>query len=90
MKNYFDTAVFSSALSLILIIIIGFLGVEQYNTRVENELLKQQVDSLRSECNTINSLYSEATHMAIQLSDRINRLYEIDSAAHKKLFSETD
>lgn len=90
MKNYFDTAVFSSALSLILIIIIGFIGVEQYETMVENEILRQKVDSLQSECNTINNLYSEASKMAIQLSDRLDELKCEDSATYTNLFSETD
>lgn len=56
----------------------------------EISFLEIRVDSLINECNKKDTLLHDATITAIQLSDHLNRLYEISPETHKKLFSETD
>lgn len=53
-------------------------------------VLEIKVDSLMLECSRKDTIISEATQTAIQLSDKLNDLYDIHPAVHKKLFSEAD
>lgn len=49
--------------------------------------LEITVDSLRAECYNKDTAIDEATRTAIQLSDKLNELYEIHPKIHKELFS---
>ena len=90
MKNHYNTAVFASVLLVILLLIMTMVGIQYHNQTVQNDLLRQKVDSLSVECKRLNVSLDEATSIALSLSDRMGKLYEMDPATHKKLFSETD
>ena len=85
-----STAVFASILSIVIMILASFVGVQYHNVSVENDILLQKVDSLRAECYKKDTTIDEATSIALSLSDRMGKLYEIDPKTHKKLFSEAD
>ena len=46
------------------------------------------IDSLKIECSIKDIYIDDATKTAIQLSDKINVLYEMNPSVHKDLFSE--
>ena len=50
--------------------------------------LNSTIDSLKLECNLKDTAIDEATQTAMQLSDKINLLYERNPSAHKDIFSE--
>lgn len=90
MNQFNSTALFASILSIIIMILASFVGVQYNNVRVENEHLRQRVDSLKIQCIQKDSTIDEATSIALSLSDRMGKLYEMDPKTHKKLFSEAD
>lgn len=90
MKNYYNTAIFASALLVIFIALLSMLGIQYHNETVKNDILRQKVDSLSIEVINLNVSLDESTNISISLADRLSRLYEIDKEAHRKLFSETD
>jgi len=49
--------------------------------------LNKTVDSLKLECNLKDTAIDEATKTAIQLSDRLNVLYEKSPSIHKAIFN---
>jgi len=49
--------------------------------------LNKTVDSLKLECNLKDTAIDESTKTAMQLSDKLNLLYEINPSVHKELFS---
>jgi hypothetical protein len=49
--------------------------------------LNATIDSLKLECNLKDTAIDEATKTAIQLSDRLNVLYEKSPSIHKAIFS---
>jgi hypothetical protein len=85
-----STTVFSSLLSIVIIALASIVGVRYKSVKIENDLLKKQVDSLMVQCYKKDTIIDEATSIALSLSDRMGKLYEIDPVTHKKLFSETD
>jgi len=85
-----STAVFATVLCMIIMILASLVGVQYHNVGIENDILRQRVDSLRSECYKKDSTIDEATGIALSLSERMGRLYEMDPKTHKKLFSETN
>jgi hypothetical protein len=80
-------------LSVITIVItcvlfcIVFLSSEDQN---KISYLEVKVDSLMLECSKKDTMIDEATMTAIQLSDKLNMLYEKNPRIHKEVFSETD
>ena len=90
MNNYKSTAFFASLLSVIIMTLASLVGIQYNNARVENDQLRQRVDSLMVQCHKKDVSLDEATSIALSLSDRMGKLYEMDPATHKKLFSETD
>lgn len=90
MKNYYNTAIFASALLVIFISLLSMLGIQYHNETVKNDILRQKVDSLTKEVTNLNVSLDESTSIALSLADRMSKLYEIDKEAHRKLFSETD
>jgi uncharacterized membrane protein len=85
-----STALFASILSIVIMILASFVGVQYNYVRVENNQLRTKVDSLTIQCTQKDSAIDEATSIALSLSDRMGKLYEIDPKTHKKLFSEAD
>jgi hypothetical protein len=85
-----STALFASILSIIIMILASFVGVQYNHVRIENNQLRIRVDSLKIQCTQKDSAIDEATSIALSLSDRMGMLYEIDPKTHKKLFSEAD
>lgn len=53
-------------------------------------VLQVKVDSLMLECSKKDTIIHESTMTAIQLSDKLNLLYEKNPSIHKELFSEAD
>lgn len=53
-------------------------------------VLQVKVDSLTHQCYVKDTAIDEATRTAIQLSDRLNKLYEKNPVIHKELFNEAD
>lgn len=49
--------------------------------------LNATIDSLKLECNLKDTAIDESTKTAIQLSDRLNVLYEKSPSIHKAIFS---
>jgi len=84
------TALFASILSIVIMTLASLVGVQYNKVRIENEMLMKQVDSLVVQCHKKDTTIDEATHIALSLSDRMGKLYDIDPVTHKKLFSETD
>jgi hypothetical protein len=85
-----STSVFASLLSIIILILASIVGVQYQKASVENDNLRQRVDSLMIQCQKKDVSLDEATGIALSLSDRMGKLYEMDPETHKKLFSETD
>jgi sensor domain CHASE-containing protein len=85
-----STAVFAVVLCIVIMILTIPIGIQYNNVRVENEHLRQRVDSLTAQCYRKDTTIDEATSIALSLSDRMGRLYEMDPETHKKLFSEAD
>lgn len=85
-----STAVFAVVLCIVIMILTIPIGIQYNNLRVENEHLRQRVDSLKIQCTQKDSAIDEATSIALSLSDRMGKLYEMDPKTHKKLFSEAD
>jgi hypothetical protein len=90
MNNYNSTALFASILSIVIMILASFVGVQYNYVSIENKHLRQTVDSLKVQCYKKDTAIDEATSIALSLSDRMGRLYEMDPKTHKKLFSEAD
>lgn len=90
MNNYNSTALFASILSIIIMILASFVGIQYNQVSIENQQLRQRVDSLKVQCYSKDSTIDEATSIALSLSERMGRLYEMDAKTHKKLFSETN
>jgi hypothetical protein len=90
MNNYNSTALFASILSSIMMILASFVGIQYNKVSIENQQLRQRVDSLKVQCYSKDSTIDEATSIALSLSERMGRLYEMDAKTHKKLFSEAD
>lgn len=85
-----STALFASILSIVIMILASFVGVQYNKVSIENQQLRQRVDSLTVQCYNKDTTIDEATSIALSLSDRMGRLYEMDPETHKKLFSEAD
>lgn len=85
-----STALFASILSIVIMILASFVGVQYNYVSIENQQLRQRVDSLTAQCYKKDTTIDEATSIALSLSDRMGRLYEMDPETHKKLFSEAD
>jgi hypothetical protein len=85
-----STALFASILSIVIMILASFVGVQYNKVSIENQQLRQRVDSLTVQCYKKDTTIDEATSIALSLSDRMGRLYEMDPETHKKLFSEAD
>lgn len=85
-----STAIFSSILCMVIMILTIPVGVRYHNVVIENEILTQRVDSLKVECQKKDVSIDDATSIALSLSERIGKLYEIDPVTHKKLFNEAD
>jgi len=81
---------FASLLVIIMIATVTALGVSHRRVSERNEILKAKVDSLTTEVKNLNISLDESTNIALSLADRLNRLYEIDKEAHKKLFIEAN
>ena len=62
------------------------IGNDLTRLEVENSELRMKVDSLTGECRSKDSAVSDATGIALDLSERINILYEKDKEAHAKMF----
>lgn len=62
------------------------IGNDLTRLEVENSELRMKIDSLTSECIVKDSAVSHATGIALDLSERINVLYEKDKEAHAKMF----
>jgi hypothetical protein len=90
MNNFNSTALFASILSIVIMILASFVGVQYNYVSIENQQLRQRVDSLTAQCYKKDTTIDEATSIALSLSDRMGRLYEMDPETHKKLFSEAD
>lgn len=90
MNNFNSTALFASLLSIVIMILASFVGVQYNNVSIENDQLRQRVDSLMVQCQKKDVSLDEATSIALSLSDRMGKLYEMDPVTHKKLFSEAD
>lgn len=88
--NNNSTALFATLLSIVIMILASFVGVQYNNAKVENDQLRQRVDSLMVQCYKKDTTIDEATSIALSLSDRMGKLYEIDPVTHRKLFSEAD
>jgi hypothetical protein len=71
-------------------ILASFVGVQYNYVSIENQQLRQRVDSLTAQCYKKDTTIDEATSIALSLSDRMGKLYEMDPETHKKLFSEAD
>lgn len=78
--------VITFVITMVLLCVVFTCSEDQKNI----SFLEIKVDSLINECNKKDTMIDEATETAIQLSDQLNRLYEISPDTHKKLFSETD
>jgi len=85
-----STAVFSVILCMIIMILASAVGVQYHNVSVENDILRQTVDSLKVQCYKKDTAIDDATSIALSLSDSMGKLYEIDPSTHKKLFNEAD
>lgn len=85
-----STAVFAVILCIIIMILTVPIGVQYQNLSIENQHLRQTVDSLKVQCYKKDTTIDEATGIALSLSERMGRLYEMDPKTHKKLFSETN
>lgn len=85
-----STAVFATVLCMIIMILASAVGVQYHNVGVENDILRQRVDSLKFECYKKDETINETTSIALSLSERVGKLYEIDPVTHKKLFNEAD
>jgi uncharacterized membrane protein len=85
-----STALFASILSIVIMILASFVGVQYNYVSIENQQLRQRVDSLTVQCYKKDTTIDEATSIALSLSDRMGKLYEMDPETHKKLFSEAD
>lgn len=90
MNNYNSTALFASLLSIAIFILASFVGVQYNYVKIENDKLRHTVDSLMVQCYKKDTTIDEATSIALSLSDRMGKLYEIDPVTHRKLFSEAD
>jgi sensor domain CHASE-containing protein len=90
MNNFNSTALFASILSIVIMILASFVGVQYNYVSIENQQLRQRVDSLTAQCYKKDTTIDEATSIALSLSDRMGKLYEMDPETHKKLFSEAD
>lgn len=90
MNNYNSTAIFASVLTVIIMFLATLVGIQYNRESIQNEQLRQRVDSLTAECHKKDLSLDEATSIAMSLSDRMGKLYEIDSVTHRKLFSEAD
>jgi uncharacterized membrane protein len=90
MNNFNSTALFASILSIVIMILASFVGVQYNYVSIENQQLRQRVDSLTVQCYKKDTTIDEATSIALSLSDRMGKLYEMDPETHKKLFSEAD
>jgi DNA-binding transcriptional regulator YbjK len=90
MNNFNSTALFASILSIVIMILASFVGVQYNYVSIENQQLRQRVDSLTAQCYKKDTTIDEATSIALSLSDRMGRLYEMYPETHKKLFSEAD
>jgi len=62
------------------------IGNDLNRLEIENSELRMQVDSLVAECDLKDSAVESATGIALDLSERINKLYEKDKEAHAKMF----
>lgn len=81
------------ALLLLFIFLFGAAGYAIKNIRsetkdleLENSELRMMVDSLVAECDLKDAAIDNATGIALDLSQRINSLYDKDKKAHAKLF----
>jgi uncharacterized membrane protein len=90
MNNLNSTALFASILSIVIMILASFVGVQYNYVSIENKQLRQRVDSLTIQCYKKDTTIDEATSIALSLSDRMGKLYDMDPETHKKLFSEAD
>ena len=90
MNNFNSTALFASILSIVIMILASFVGVQYNYVSIENQQLRHKIDSLTVQCYKKDTTIDEATSIALSLSDRMGRLYEMDPETHKKLFSEAD
>jgi hypothetical protein len=90
MENFNSTALFASILSIVIMILASLVGVQYNYVSIENQQLRQTVDSLKVQCYKKDTTIDEATGIALSLSERMGRLYEMDPKTHKKLFSETN
>lgn len=62
------------------------IGNDLNRLEIENSELRMRVDSLVAECDLKDSAVENATGIALDLSERINNLYENDKEAHAKMF----
>ena len=83
--NRFLTAI-TIVLTSVLLCIVFIASDDQKRI----SYLEVKVDSLVYECGKKDTMIDEATMTAIQLSDKLNILYEKNPSVHKQLFSETD
>lgn len=90
MKKYNNYDLFASLLVIVMFAIVTVLSISHQKTRLENKTLRSKVDSLTTEVLNLNVSLDESTNIAMSLSDRLNKLYEIDKDTHRKLFIEAD
>jgi hypothetical protein len=77
-----------STLAILLTTLLFSLLYLTCNDHKKILVLEQTVDSLTHECIVKDTAIDEATQIAIQLSDRLNILYERHPQIHKELFLE--
>lgn len=76
-----------TALASVCIVFFFLLIVSTQNDQAKIRDMEIAIDSLRAECYKKDKSINEATGIAIQLSDRLNQLYESHPDVHREIFS---
>jgi hypothetical protein len=90
MNNFNSTALFASILSVVIMVLASLVGIQYNKVSTENQQLMHRIDSLTAQCYKKDTAIDDATSIALSLSDRMGKLYDMNPETHKKLFSEAD
>lgn len=79
-----------SVITVVITSILLAIVINSIDDQRTISVLQIKVDSLNHQCYVKDTMIDEATKTAIQLSDRLNKLYEKHPIVHKELFNEAD